>query len=54
MKLTKCSVCGKPTRFGGLCERHSKAMFIYNESLKWREEDKNEKQRRNYRGTKKV
>jgi len=39
MKLTQCSVCGKPTRTGGLCERHSKAMFIYNEEQKWRLQD---------------
>lgn len=40
MKLTKCALCTRLTRTGGLCYVHSKAMYQYNESLKWREEDK--------------
>jgi len=39
MRIQLCSICGKPTITGGLCEQHSKAMFIYNEEQKWRIED---------------
>ena len=42
MSVGVCSICGKFTKAGGLCYKHSQAMFIYNEEQKWRLEDENE------------
>lgn len=39
MKMKLCSICGKPTITGGLCEKHGKMMHIYNEEQKWKLED---------------
>ena len=34
-----CAICGKFTKAGGLCEKCSKMMFIYNEEQRWKIED---------------
>lgn len=42
MRITLCSVCGKPIRNGGLCEKHAKAYYDFYEEMKYREEEKDE------------
>ena len=42
MKMKLCSVCGKPTITGGLCEWHGKAYYDFYEEKKYQEEDKDD------------
>lgn len=46
MSVGVCSICGKFTKAGGLCERHAKAYYDYAEEGKYCEEGGDEIQER--------